>query len=209
LSCRIGDIHVPLGAVPELVALIAQDCTGCPDRLSTGFPETRKLRPITVDDASAKEDMEEIAGMGRSVTDAQVSPAGGGIQRLGGDLFETVQIASVALRSLVHKGICQLRAPRVIQLLVQWRLFGWCEMGERMSDHFRHPGPNPIELLKPVRMSPELVHGPNVLAPQHCPGDGGQIEISDWPCAGIIETGHRTLLSLAGGSARISQPPDA
>src|SRR5918997_649029 len=125
-----------------------------------------------------------------------------------GTLFETVRIFSVALGNLVHRGgVCQLRAPRVKQLLVQWQLFGWREMGERMADHFRHPGLNAIELLKPVRMSPELVHGPNVLAPQHCPGDGGQIEISNRPCAGIIETGHRMLLSLAGGGARISQPP--
>src|SRR5687767_10967076 len=80
-------------------------------------------------------------------------------------------------------------------------------MGEGMSDHFHHPGLDAIELLEPVRMGPELVHGPNVLSPQHVPGDGGQIEISDWPCAGIVETGHRTLLSLTGGSARISQPP--
>jgi hypothetical protein len=82
-------------------------------------------------------------------------------------------------------------------------------MGERLSDHFCHPDLDAIELLKLVRMGPELVHGPNVLSPQHFPGDGGQIEISNWPCAGIVETGHGTLLSLAGGSARISQPPDA
>jgi hypothetical protein len=34
-----------------------------------------------------------------------------------------------------------------------------------------------------------------------------QVEIGNGSCAGVIEPGHGMLLSLAGGSARISQSP--
>ena len=77
----IGDIHVPLGAIPELVAFIAQDGSGRPDRLGTDLLEAGKLQSLTVDDFAAVDDMEEIPGMGRSsafrreLTDLSVADA--------------------------------------------------------------------------------------------------------------------------------------
>jgi hypothetical protein len=43
-------------------------------------------------------------------------------------------------------------------------------LGERLSDHLRHPGLNAFELLKSVSLSPELVKGANVLSPEHSLG---------------------------------------
>jgi hypothetical protein len=85
-------------------------------------------------------------------------------------------------------------------------LFRRRDMSEGLSNHLCHPDRNAIELLKLVRICPELVHGLDILSPQHLPGDGGQIETLNRSCAGIINVGHRKLLSLAGGSTRISQP---
>jgi hypothetical protein len=48
----------------------------------------------------------------------------------------------------------------------------------------------------------------DVLSPQHLPGDRSQIEPLNGSCAGVIKMGHRNLLSLAGGSTRISQPSE-
>jgi hypothetical protein len=47
-------------------------------------------------------------------------------------------------------------------------------MGKRrLSDKLRHASFNPVELLKPVSMGPELVNSPNVLKAQYFPGEGG------------------------------------
>jgi hypothetical protein len=68
----------------------------------------------------------------------------------------------------------RLTPPRTLRLFAQWRLLRWRELGERLSDHLRHSGPDALELLNPVSIGPELVQGPNVLAPQQAPGRGGK-----------------------------------
>jgi hypothetical protein len=68
----------------------------------------------------------------------------------------------------------RLTPSRTIRLFAQWRLLGGRELGERLSDHLRHSRLDALKLLKPVGIGPELVQGPNVLSPQHVPGDGGK-----------------------------------
>ena len=45
----------------------------------------------------------------------------------------------------------------------QWLLFAWYETGEGLSDDVRRRGLDPVELLKPVNMSAELVYGLDIL----------------------------------------------
>ncbi len=54
-------------------------------------------------------------------------------------------------------------------------------MGERLSDCLHRPGFDAIELPKPVSMDPELINGPDMLTPQHRPGDCGQKETFNGP----------------------------
>jgi hypothetical protein len=55
----------------------------------------------------------------------------------------------------------------------------WHEAGEGLSDDLRRLGVDTVELLKPVRMSAELVYGLDVLSTQHLPAAWRQEETSN------------------------------
>ncbi len=75
--------------------------------------------------------------------------------------------------------IAALRAPRYMLARARCLLFAWHEAGEGLSDDLRRPGVYAIELLKPVRMSAELVHGLDILSTQHLPAAWRQEETSN------------------------------
>jgi hypothetical protein len=78
---------------------------------------------------------------------------------------------------------------------------------EFLSDCARRCGSDALELLKPASDSPELTNGLDVLSMEHVPGKLRQMETLNRSLAGFKMTRHLLLLSLAGGSARISQSP--
>src|SRR5215207_160598 len=87
----------------------------------------------------------------------------------------------------------ELRAPWGQQHVTDILLFRRCDTGEGLPDHFRHPGLDPVELLKPVNNVHELLKRLDLLPLEHVPANGRQIETPNGSRAGIIKTRHWTL----------------
>jgi hypothetical protein len=78
---------------------------------------------------------------------------------------------------------------------------------EFLANYPRRDGSDAVELLKLASDSPKLIDFLDVLSIEHVPGKLRYIKTLNRSFAGLKMTRHLPLLSLKGGSARISQPP--